>query len=143
MATTYEGSKQQNYYNKNKEEILAKKRAKTAADKAKKDAAKIIEENIKQINILRIKSMSKNIYEHILDRQYFTNVTNIIDHLNNQIEQQYDLGGMTYLKILIDYMALNDIQFNKRAYPWSAIEDKYGMSIKISINQRKKYYDIK
>jgi len=82
-------------------------------------------------------------YEHILDREYFTIVNDIIDYLNNQIEQQYDLGGMTYLKILVDYMALNDLQFNKRAYPWSAIENVYGMSIKISINQRKKYYNIK
>jgi len=56
---------------------------------------------------------------------------------------KYDLGGMTYLKILVDYMAFNDIQFNKRAYPWSAIEYTFGMSIKISINQRRKYYNIK
>jgi len=40
-------------------------------------------------------------------------------------------------------MTLNNIQFNKRAYPWSAIENTYGMSIKISINQRKTYYNIK
>jgi len=59
MATTYEGSKQHKYYNKNKDEILAKKRAKTAADKAQKDAVKIMEENIKQNNILKIKSMGK------------------------------------------------------------------------------------
>jgi len=126
------------YYNKNKDQLLEKVRIKTTANKAKKDAAKIMEENIKQHNILRIKSMDKNIYEHVLDREYFTNVTNTIDHLNNKVEQQYDLGGMTYLKIIIDYMALNDIQFNKTAYPWSAIEITYGMSIKISINQRKK-----
>jgi len=122
---------------------LEKLKNKTAVNKAQKDAAKIMEENIKQNNILRIKSMGKNIYEHILDREYFTNENDIIDHLNNQVEQQYDLGGMTYLKILIDYMALNDFQFNKRAYPWSAIENTYGMSIKISINQRKKFYNIK
>jgi len=50
---------------------------------------------------------------------------------------------MTYLKKLIDYMALNDIQFNKRAFPWILIENTYGLSIKININQRKKYYNIK
>jgi len=115
MATTYEGSKQQ--YNKNKEQILEKLRNKTAASNAQKKAAKIEEENIKQNNIIRIKSMGKNIYEHILDREYFTNTSHIIDYLNNLVEQQYDLGGMTYLKILIDYMSLNDNQFNKRAYP--------------------------
>jgi len=86
MATTYEGSKHQKYYNKNKDEILAKKRTKTAADKAQKDAAKIVEENIKQNSILKIKSMGKNIYEHILYREYFTNATEIIDYLNNQVE---------------------------------------------------------
>jgi len=41
MATTYEGSKQQKYYNKNKDELLAKKRAKTAADKAQKMQLKL------------------------------------------------------------------------------------------------------
>jgi len=87
--------------------------------------------------------MGKNIYEHILDKEYFEKTSDLIDYLNNIIEHQYDLGGMTYLKILIDYMALNGIQFNKRAYPWSAIENTYGLSIKISINQRKKYYNIK
>jgi len=55
--------------------------------------------------------------------EYFTKASDIIDYLNNLVEQQYDLGGMTYLKILIDYMSLNDIQFNKRAYPWSLIEN--------------------
>jgi len=63
--------------------------------------------------------------------------------LNDIVEQPYDLGGMTYLKILIDYKTLNAIQFNKRAYPWSLIENTYGMSINISISQRKKYYSIK
>jgi len=143
MATTYEGSKQQKYYNKNNELILEKLRNKTAASKAAKDALKAEEEIIKQNNIIRIKSMGKNIYEHILDRENFTKASDIIDYLNNPVEQQYDLGGMTYLKILIDYMSLSDIQFNKRAYPWSLIENTYGMSITINITQRKRYYNIK
>jgi len=71
MATTYEGSKQQKYYIKNKELILEKLRNKTVANKAAKDALKVEEENIKQNNIIRINSMGKNIYEHILDRVFY------------------------------------------------------------------------
>jgi len=140
---TYEGSEQQKYYLKNKDFTLEKLRNKTAANKVAREAAKIEKEIIKQNNIIKINNMGKNIYEHILEKEYFNKTSDIIDYLNDIIEQQYYLGGMTYLKILIDYMALNDIQFNKRAYPWSTIENKYGMSIKISINQRKKYYNIK
>jgi len=39
--------------------------------------------------------MGKNIYEHILDEEYFKNTSDIADSLNDIVELQYDLGGMT------------------------------------------------
>jgi len=126
---TYEGSKQQKYYLKNKELILEKSRNKTAANKVAREAAKIEKEIIKITKILRINNVGKLIYEQILDKEYFKKTSDIIDFLNKIVELQYDLRGMTCLKILNDYMSLNDIQFNKRAYPWSLIKNTYGLSI--------------
>jgi len=89
--------KEQQYYLKNKDLILEKLRNKTAANKVPKEAAKIEEENIKQNNIIRINNMGKNIYEHILEKEYFNKTSDITDYLNDIVEQQYDLSGMTYL----------------------------------------------
>jgi len=72
-TTTYDGSKQQKYYLKNKEIILEKKRAKAAANKAEKNALKAQEHITKMNNSLKIINMGKNIYNNIIDREYFKN----------------------------------------------------------------------
>jgi len=140
MATTYEGSKQQRYYLKNKEVILEKKRNKAAADKAKKEALKAEERIIIQNDIPKIKNMGGNIYSTVINEEYFKNHLEMIAFLNNIVDVKYDLAGMSYLKILTDYMALVDVMFTSNTYPWNAIEKTYGISLKVTINQRNKYY---
>jgi len=76
---TYEGSKQQRHYLKNKGIILEKIKAKTEANKVAREAAKVEEASIKQNNILKIYNMGKNIYKHILDKDYFKNTSDITD----------------------------------------------------------------
>jgi len=136
---TYEGSKQHKYYLKNKELILEKKRNKAAADKVKKEALQAGEDVIKQNNIPRIKSMGANIYSCVIDEVYFKNYLEMIEFLNTVVNDKFDLAGMSYSKISIDYMALDDVMFTSIAYPWK-IEKTYGISLKVTINRRKKYY---
>jgi len=50
---------------------------------------------------------------------------------------------MSYLKILIDYMALDNTLFKPESYPWSIIDNTYGISLMISVNKAKRYYNIK
>ena len=142
MATsTYVGSKQQKYYENNKDKILAKKHAKTEANKIAKENAKAEQAILLQKTIEKINERGTNIYATILDEDFKKDTRGVIDLLNDIIPTQYDLGGMSNLKILIDYMALNDTPFNKRAYPWNLIEKTYGLSLKVTINQRKRYYN--
>jgi len=137
---TYEGSKQQKYYLKNKELILEKKLNKAAADKAKKEALKAEENAIKQNNIPKVKRMGGNIYSCVIDEEYFKNQLEITEFLNTVLDDKYGLAGMSYLKILIDYMALDNVTFTSIAYPWNMIEKTCGISSKVTINQRRKSY---
>jgi len=134
---TYEGSKQQRYYLKNKEVILEKMRNKAAANKAKKEALKAEEDVIKQNIIPKIKSMGSNIHSCVIDEVYFKNYLEMIEFLNTVVDVKYDLAGMSYLKILIDCMALDNVMFTSIAYAWNTIEKTYGISLKVTINQRK------
>jgi len=108
--------------------------------KRKKEALKA-EENVSiQNNIPQIKSMGGNIYSCVIDEEYFNNHLEIIEFLNTIVDDKYDLAGMSYLKILIDYMALDNVTFTSIAYQWNMIEKTYGINLKVTINQKKKYY---
>jgi len=63
--------------------------------------------------------MGSNIYSCVIDEEYFKNHLDMIESLNTVVDDKYDLAGMSYLKILIDYMALDNVTFTSIAYPWN------------------------
>jgi len=81
--------------------------------------------------------MGVNIYNCVIDEEYFKNHLEMIAFLNNVVDVKYDLAGMSYLKILMDYMALDNIMFTSITYPCNANEKTYGISLKVTINQGK------
>ena len=137
---TYKGSKQERYYINNKESILAKKHAKTEANKIIKEEAKIKNKTILENKIARINNDGRGIYNAILGEGYIDDSDTLKDFLDDVVPVQYDLGGMSNLQILVDYIALNEKLFSSRKNPWKLIEKIYGISLKVSINQKAKYY---
>jgi len=113
MDTTsnYQGSKQQKYYLNNKNEINEKRRAKAAADKIEKDALKLQEQKAKMENSSRLVFFAKFIYDNVINENRFNDHHEIVTYLNTISKEEYKFGNVSYLKLIIDYLALtNSIQ---------------------------------
>ena len=133
-------SKEKRYYLKNKDSINEKRREKAAQDKLEKDIKwsedlQTIKDKIKKIN-----ASGESIYNSIISPTNKKYVESVVDMLKEKILPQYDLGGMTNLEILADYMALNSIPFNTRSHPWNIIRDNIHPNFGMHIKNRKTYY---
>jgi len=85
--------------------------------------------------------MGVNIYETIIDEGYVNDVDGVVKLLSFKIDEKYDLGGMTHLEILSDYLAINDIKIDIRQYPWVIIRDKFNFNYSTHVKDRKLYYN--
>jgi len=81
------------------------------------------------------------IYETIIDEGCRNDVDGIVKILSFKVDEKYDLGGMTHLEILSDYLALNDIKFDIRNYPWSVIRDKFNYNYSTYVKDKRLYYN--
>jgi len=116
-------SKEKRYYLKNRDSILEKRKAKALADKVKKEADDLKAYELIKSKIPAINNIGVNIYETIIDDGYKKDYEEVTKLLSFKIDEKYELGGMTHLEILSDYLALNNKRFDIRHYPWKIIRD--------------------
>jgi len=85
--------------------------------------------------------MGVNIYETIIDEGYRRDIDEIVKLLSFKVDEKYELGGMTHLEILSDYLALNNIRFDIRNYPWVIIRDKFNYNYSTYVKDKRLFYN--
>jgi len=133
-------SKEKRYYLKNRDAILEKRKAKAAADKLEKEKIKFYELEIVKSKMSAINRIGENIYETIIDDGYRKDTEAVLQILSHKIDEKCDVGGITHLEILADYLALNDIKFDIRNYPWAIIRDKFNSNFSYYVENKRVYY---
>jgi len=134
-------TKEKIYYLKNKEAILEKKKNKALADKAEKESLKLQQYELVKSKIPAINNMGVNIYETIIDDAYRKDIDEIVKLLSFKVNKKYDLGGMTHFEILSDYLAINNIKFDIRHYPWVIIRDKFNFNYSTYVKNKRLFYN--
>jgi len=142
-TSNYQGSKQQNYYLNHKNEINEKRRAKAAADKIASDALKLQQQQGKMEISPRLATFTKFIYFDIMVENRFINHFEIVKYLNTIPKDEYNLGNVTYLKLLIDYLAFTYKVINQNHHPWLMITNTFNIKLNKCIKDAKKSYGIK
>jgi len=134
-------SKEQRYYLKNKEAILEKRKAKAAADKLKRQNEVLSEYELLKPKIAAINRICDNIYEAIIDEGYRNDSDAVTKLLSAKFNEKYELGGMSHLEILADYLALNNIVFEIRNYPWLIIKKNLNFNFSYYVKNKWLYYN--
>jgi polynucleotide 5'-kinase involved in rRNA processing len=131
-------SRQVKYYHENRDAINERKREKRAEERLKKEQEKLNKKKEISVDIQKLMSMGKNIFESVIDMR--NDKQSITEYLNSVIEEGYTFAGWSSLQILIDYIAFNNIEINCRTYPWRIVTKLEG-NLKSKIRSRKHYYD--
>jgi len=142
-TSNYQGSKKQKYYLNHKDEINEKRRVKAAADKIEKDALKLQEQKAKMENSSRLVFFTKFIYNDVIDENRFNNHHEIVNYLNTVAKEEFNFGKLSYLKLLIDYLALTNTVINQNHHLWLMITNTFNMKLNKCFKDAKKSYGIK
>jgi len=134
-------SKEQRYYLENREAILEKRRSKAAADKLKKKDEILNEYELLKSKFPTINKIGDNIYETIIDEGYRNDSDSVTKLLSTKMDEKYELGGMTHLEILADYLALSNIVFDIRNYPWKIIKENLNLNFSYYVKNKRLYYN--
>jgi len=77
----------------------------------------------------RLVTFTKFIYFGIMDEKRFNNHFEIVKYLNTIPKEEYNLGNVTYLKLLIDYLALTNKVINQNNHPWLMITNTFNIKL--------------
>jgi len=122
---------------------MKKKRAKAAADKVEKDALKLQQQQAKMEIAPRLVFFTKFIYNDVINENRFNIHHEIVNYLNTIAKEEYNFGNVSYLKLLIDYLALTNKVINQNHHPWLMITNTYNIKLSKCIKDAKKSYGIK
>jgi len=142
-TSNYQGSKQQKYYLNHKDEINEKRRAEAAADKIASDALKLQQQQAKMEIAPRLVTFTKFIYYDVINENRFNDPPEIVKYLNTIAKEEHNFGNATYLKLLIDYLALTNKVINQNHHPWLMITNTFNIKLKKCIKDAKRSYGIK
>jgi len=91
----------------------------------------------------RLVFFNKFIYEDVINENRFNNHHEIVNYLNTVAKEEYKFGNVTYLKLLIDYIALTNTVINQNNHPWLMITNTFNIKLSKCIGDAKKSYGIK
>jgi len=94
-------------------------------------------------NSSRFVYFAKFIYDDVINENRFNNHHEIVKYLNTIANEEYNFGNVSYLKLLIDYLALTNTVINQNNHPWLMITNTFNIKLNKCIRDAKKSYGIK